>query len=116
MTMREKPFDYEVRWSQMRRKATLRRQPRRVRPSVVLYDGRSAAIGALPVLGNLFEVAGQHLDRFVDLGLLVSVQGGKRRCGLFLQLIQQFNRQPGEAVGSSNFADEFDIEQARGGK
>src|SRR5258707_10821581 len=37
MTMRNRPFDYEVRWSQMRRKATLRRQPRRVRPSVVLY-------------------------------------------------------------------------------
>jgi hypothetical protein len=45
------------------------------------------AIGALPVLGNLFEVAGQHLDRFVNLGTGVLVKGSDAGRRGLLQLV-----------------------------
>ena len=55
-------------------------------------------IGALAVLGDLVEVAGQHLDGFINLGALVVVEyRERRRCG-FLQLAEQFHREPSEVV------------------
>ena len=55
-------------------------------------------VGALAVLGDLLEVAGQHLDRLVDFGALVLVERRDGRRGGLLQLVEQFDRQAGEVV------------------
>ena len=55
-------------------------------------------VGTSSVLGDFFEVAGEHLDRFVDLGTLVVVQCSDRRGGGLLQFVEQFDREPGEIV------------------
>ena len=56
------------------------------------------AVGAPAMLANLFEVAGQHCDRLVDIGALVLVELFEgRRCRL-LELLQQLDRQAGEVV------------------
>ena len=49
-------------------------------PARVLQHALDDAIGAPAVLGNLFEIAGQHRDDFVDIGALVFGQPGNRRC------------------------------------
>jgi hypothetical protein len=56
------------------------------------------AIGAPPVLGDLFEIAGQRRDNFVDIGAFVFRQPGDRRCGGLLQLVKQFDRQARKVV------------------
>ena len=55
-------------------------------------------LGALAVLGDLCEVAGQHSDDLVDLRARIVAQrsnGGRRR---LLQLIEQFDREASEVV------------------
>ena len=56
------------------------------------------AVGAPAVLGDLFEIAGQHLDDLVDIGALVVVERGQGGCGGLLQLLEQFDREAGEVV------------------
>ena len=56
------------------------------------------AVGPPAVLGDLFEIAGQHRDDFVDLGELVAVERRQGRCRGLLQLVEQFDREPGEIV------------------
>ena len=64
----------------------------------MLQHALDDVVGAPAVLGDLFEIAGQHLDRLVDLGTLVLVERrDRRRCGL-LQFVEQFDREPGEVV------------------
>ena len=55
-------------------------------------------VGTSSMLGDFFEIAGEHLDRFVDLGTLVLVQCSDCRGGGLLQFVEQFDRQPGEIV------------------
>jgi hypothetical protein len=50
------------------------------------------------VLDDLFQIAGQHRDRHVDVGALVRIERFQRRGGGFLQLVQQLDGQPGEIV------------------
>ena len=45
-------------------------------PARMLQHALDDVVGAPAVLGDLFEVAGQHLDRLVDLGALVLVERG----------------------------------------
>ena len=56
------------------------------------------AVGPPAVLGDLFEIAGQHRDDFVDLGELVAVERRQGRCRGLLQLVEQFDREPGKIV------------------
>ena len=49
-------------------------------------------------LGDLFEIAGQHPNRLVDLGALVVFECGDRWRSGFLQFVEQFDRQPSEIV------------------
>ena len=44
-------------------------------------------VGAFAVLGDLVEVAGQHLDGFIDLSAGVVIERGDTRGGAFLQLV-----------------------------
>src|SRR5215469_6884104 len=46
------------------------------------------AIGAASVLSDLFQIAGQHPDRFIDLGARVVVERGDRWSGGVLQFIE----------------------------
>jgi hypothetical protein len=50
------------------------------------------------VLGDFFEVAGEHLDRLVDLGTVLIAECSDRRGGGLLQFVEQLDRQPGEVV------------------
>jgi hypothetical protein len=50
------------------------------------------------MLGDLFQIAGQHLDRLIDVRARVIVECGDARRGTLLQLVEQFDRQPGEVV------------------
>ena len=52
----------------------------------MLQHALDDVVGALAVLGDLFEIAGQHLDRLVDLGARVFVEGREGRRGDLLQL------------------------------
>jgi hypothetical protein len=54
--------------------------------------------GAPPVLGDFFEIAGQHRDNFVDIGAFVRSQLGDRRRRSLLEFIQQFRRRA--SIGS----------------
>ncbi len=56
------------------------------------------AVGAPAVLGDLFEIAGQHPDDFVDLGARIIAERGDGRRGRLLQLVEQLDREPGEVV------------------
>ena len=59
------------------------------------------------MLGDLIEVAGQHLDRLVDFGALVPVEGsdgGSR--GLF-QFVEQLDRQPRKVINEVEWV--FDL-------
>jgi hypothetical protein len=64
---------------------TLTADPRRV-----FEHALDDAIGALAVLGDLVEVAAQHLDDLVDRGALVFAERRHRRRRRFRQLQQQF--------------------------
>ena len=65
----------------------------------MLQHALDDAVGALAVLGDLVEVAGQHLDRLVDLGALCPRRASAmRRRGGLLQLVEQLDRQAGEVV------------------
>jgi hypothetical protein len=64
----------------------------------VLQHALNDAIGAPAVLGDLFEIAGQHQDDFVDIGALVFGQPGDHRCRGLLQLVEQFDREAGKIV------------------
>ncbi len=64
----------------------------------MLQHALDDAIGAPAVLGDLFEIAGQHRDDFVDVGALVFGQPGDRRARSLLQFFQQFDRKPGKVV------------------
>jgi hypothetical protein len=55
-------------------------------------------VGAPPVLGDFFEIAGQHRDNFVDIGAFVRSQPGDRRRRSLLEFIQQFRRRA--SIGS----------------
>jgi hypothetical protein len=50
------------------------------------------------VLGDLFQIPGEHLDRFIDLDALVVAECGDCWCRGVLQFIEQFNRQLGEVI------------------
>jgi hypothetical protein len=43
----------------------------------VLQHALDDAVGAPAMLGDLFEIAGQHRDDFVDIGALVFGQSGE---------------------------------------
>ncbi len=64
----------------------------------MLQHALDDAVGAPAVLGDLVEVAGQHLDRLVDLGARVLVERGEGRRRRLLQFVQQFDREAGEVV------------------
>jgi hypothetical protein len=67
-------------------------------PARVLQHALDDAVGAPAVLGDLFEIAGQHVDRLVDFGASVFVECGDAGIGGFLQLVQQFDREAGKVV------------------
>ena len=62
----------------------------------MLQHAPDDAIGAASVLGDLFEIAGQHANRLVDLGTLVAAEGGEIGGGGLLQFVEQLDRHPGE--------------------
>jgi hypothetical protein len=64
----------------------------------MLQHALDDAVGAPAVLGDLFEIAGQHPDDFVDIGALVFGQPGNRRCRGPFQLVQQLDREAGKVV------------------
>ena len=64
----------------------------------MLQHALDDAVGAPAVLGDLFEIAGQHPDDFVDIGAFVFSQPGDGRRRGLLQLVEQFDREPGEIV------------------
>ena len=51
-----------------------------------------------PVLSDLFEIAGQHVDRLVDFGAGVFAECGDAGIGGFLQLVQKLDREAGKVV------------------
>jgi hypothetical protein len=67
-------------------------------PARVLQHAFDDAVGAPAVLGDPFEIAGQHPDDLVDLGALAFGQPGNRRCRGLLQFVEQFDREAGEVV------------------
>ena len=67
-------------------------------PARVFEHALDDAVGALAVLGDLVEVAAQHLDDLVDRGALVVAERRHGRRRRLLQLQQQFARQLGEIV------------------
>ena len=56
------------------------------------------AIGAASVLGDLFQIAGQHPDRLIDLGALVVVERGNRWSSGLLQFAEQLDREVSEII------------------
>src|SRR5215472_7686975 len=50
------------------------------------------------MLGDLFEIAGKHLNRFVDLSTLFVVQYGDDRSGGRFQLVEQLDRKSCEII------------------
>jgi hypothetical protein len=48
-------------------------------PTRMLQHALEDAVGALAVLGDLFEIAGQHSDHLVEFGVLVVAERGDRR-------------------------------------
>ena len=55
-------------------------------------------VGALSVLDDPLEVAGQRGEDFVDIAALFLFQRRERRGGLLLQFVEQFDRKAGEIV------------------
>ena len=56
------------------------------------------AVGAPPVLADLFEIAGQHADDLVDLGAGVVPERVDGGCGRLLQLAEKLDRKVGEII------------------
>ena len=50
------------------------------------------------VLDDLVEVAGQHLDRLVDLLALVASNVASAGAAVLFQLIEQLDREPGKVI------------------
>ena len=55
-------------------------------------------LGALAVLGDLCEVAGQHSDDLVDFGARLLAERCHSGCRCLLQFVQQLDREPGEII------------------
>ena len=64
----------------------------------MLQHALDDAVGPPAVLGDLFEIAGQHLDDFADFGAGVVVECRDAGIGGFLQLVEQFDREAGKVV------------------
>src|SRR5215472_12138214 len=64
----------------------------------VLQHAPHNTVGAPAMLGDLFEIAGQHLDRLSNLGALAGVERADRLRRCFLQLVQELDREAGEVV------------------
>ena len=64
----------------------------------MLQHALDDAIGAASMLGDLFQIAGQHPDRLIDFGALVLAECGNSRGGDLLQFVEQFDREVGEIV------------------
>src|SRR6516165_4639559 len=64
----------------------------------MLQHALDDAIGAASVLGDLFEIAGQHRDRLVNLSTLFVTECIDRWSGGFLQFVEQLDREVGEIV------------------
>jgi len=56
------------------------------------------AICTPPVFGDLFQIPGEHLDRFIDLGPLVVAECGDRWSRGLFQLVEKFDRQPAKLL------------------
>ena len=67
-------------------------------PARVFEHGLHDIVGAPAMLGDFLEIAGEHLDRLVDLAALVLVERRDPRRGGTLQFIEQFDREPSEVV------------------
>ena len=67
-------------------------------PARVLQHALDDAVGAPAVLGDLFEVAAQHVDDLVDSGALVLAEHRHGRGRRLPQFLQQFARQVGEVI------------------
>jgi hypothetical protein len=67
-------------------------------PARVFEHALDDAVGALAVLGDLVEVAAQHLDDLVDRGALVVGERCHGRRRRLLQLQQQLTRELGKIV------------------
>ena len=67
-------------------------------PPRVLQHALDDTVGAPAVLGDLFEIAGQHVDRLVDFGAGIFIECGDAGIGGFLQLVEQFDREAGKVV------------------
>ena len=55
-------------------------------------------LGALAVLGDLCEVAGQHSDDLVDFGARLLAERCHSGCRCLLQFVQQLDREPREII------------------
>ncbi len=64
----------------------------------MLQHALDDVVGALAVLDDLFQVAGQQLHRIVGLGALLLIEGGDSRSGRLLQFVEQLDRETGEVV------------------
>ncbi len=56
------------------------------------------AVGAPAVLRDLLKIAGQHLHDLVDICALVVGERSQGRFCRFFELVEQFDRKPGEVV------------------
>ncbi|HEX3412093.1 MAG TPA: hypothetical protein VHT00_10275 [Stellaceae bacterium] len=77
-------------------RSTSRRSP--LSPREMLEHAHDDAVGAPPVLGDFFQVAGQHRDDLVDIGTFVLGQAGDRRRRGLLQFVEQFDGESGKIV------------------
>ena len=64
----------------------------------MLQHALDDAIGAASVLSDLFQIAGQHPDRLIDLGALVVIERSDRGGSGFLQFVEQLDRKVSEIV------------------
>jgi hypothetical protein len=67
-------------------------------PARMLEHAHDDAGGAPPVLGDFFQVAGQHCDDLVDIGTFVLGQAGDRRRRGLLQFVERFDGESGKIV------------------
>ena len=56
------------------------------------------AVGPIAVLGDFFEVAGQHRHDLIDLGASVRAQRAERRLCRLLEFVEQLHRERCEIV------------------
>ena len=62
------------------------------RPARMLQHAPDDAVGPTPMLGDLFEVAGERVDDLFGLATPVAVQHSQRRSHNLLQFVQQLDR------------------------